>query len=95
MLRKVHKKYYSKEELKLFKKIDMCPSWGDPMMHPDIFNISDYFLENISDKKWYRITTNGSIRDEEFWFKFGSLAHKHPTKKFLVTFDVDGINTYR
>ena len=86
------KKYYTKEELKLFAKVNMCPSWGDPMMHPDIFNITDYFLENISDKKWYKITTNGSMRDEDFWFKFGSLAHKHPTKKFLVTFDVDGIN---
>ena len=86
------KKYYTKEELKLFAKVNMCPSWGDPMMLPDIFNITDYFLENISDKKWYKITTNGSMRDEDFWFKFGSLAHKHPTKKFLVTFDVDGIN---
>mgnify|MGYP003630721173 FL=1 len=62
-----------------------CGTWGDPMMAKDIFKIVEYIILNSD--SLIVITTNGSLRDEDFWWDFGALGRK----RLRVTFDIDGI----
>ena len=53
-------------------------------MAKDIFEITEYIIEN-SDSKIH-ISTNGSMRTEEWWWNFGILGGERLT----VTFAIDG-----
>lgn len=83
---------YPAEQLDGVNRISFSPTWGDAMMNPDVFDIIEHFLNSVPDKSEIRINTNGSMRDEDFWWKFGYLALKYNKKIFTVVFDVDGIN---
>jgi MoaA/NifB/PqqE/SkfB family radical SAM enzyme len=67
----------------LYKQMDICGSWGDPVMNKDIFQIIEYIT---SHKVWVNMSTNGSIRDEEWWFDLG-IAGGH---RLAVQFCIDG-----
>ena len=84
-------KVYTKEQLETIKSITFSPSWGDPMMNPQVYEIIDYLLENLPDGGSLKNVTNGSMRDEDYWWKLGGLAVKHKTKLFITTFDIDGV----
>ena len=56
--------------LQMFKEIQICGTWGDPMMNKDIFEIVEYIMDNSSGIHLL-INTNGSIRDENWWWNFG------------------------
>lgn len=86
------KKAYPADQIDCVGGITMSGIWGDAMMNPHIYDITDYFLNTLSEKTTVSIITNGSIRDEEFWWKFGYLAIKHNTKTLDVCFDIDGID---
>lgn len=66
-------------------RIDICGTWGDPMMNKEIFEIVKYIM-NFSDCK-ILINTNGSIRNPDWWWKFGLLGKERIT----VMFAIDGI----
>ena len=85
---------YPKEQLRDVAYIQMCPTWGDAMMNPEIYEITKYFLENMKPRSGYEIITNGSMRDEEFWFNFTGLGiiAKDRRMHFGICFDVDGID---
>lgn len=83
---------YEKDQLQNVTVIHMSPTWGDPMMNPEIYDISDYLLSSLPNDSILSICTNGSMRDEDFWWNFGSLAYKHRRKDLRVCFDIDGIN---
>ena len=83
---------YTTEQLKGVEFIHMSPTWGDPMMNPDIYDITDHILESLPRNSTLSISTNGSMRDEDFWWKFGYLAIKHSSKFFRVVFCIDGID---
>lgn len=71
-----------------FKYVELCSfvgSWGDPIMNKDIFKIVEYCIENGSK---VNIETNGSIRDEEWWWNFGVMGGKN----LQVRFDIDGLD---
>lgn len=87
------KKFYPKEELHKcnIKSITLCPTWGESMVNPDIYEIIKYFLENLKPYSNVYIYTNGSMRDEEFWWKLGGLPFRYKSD-LHVTFDIDGIN---
>jgi MoaA/NifB/PqqE/SkfB family radical SAM enzyme len=68
------------------KKFDMCGTWGDPMMNKDIYEIIEYIALNSNCD--ILIHTNGSMRDDEFWWNIGVLCGKRLT----VQFTIDGIN---
>ena len=80
------------KQLKTVKSITFSPSWGDPMMNPDAYEIIDYLLECLPKGAHLKNVTNGSMRNEEFWWKLGSLALVHRHKKFTTVFDIDGID---
>lgn len=86
------KSVYTKKQLENVKGITFSPSWGDPMMNPDSYEIIDHLLEMLPTNARLTNITNGSMRTEEYWWNLGGLALKHYYKKFITIFDIDGIN---
>jgi len=83
------KKFFTPADLRHLYNIHFSGTYGDPLMNPEIYEIIKYCCENMVDG-WgtVSIATNGSIRDEDFWWELGILCGK----KLKVTFDIDGIN---
>lgn len=63
-----------------------CGTWGDPMMCKDIQKIVQYIMDKSNSN--VLITTNGSIRNEDFYWNMGILCGK----RLSIVFDIDGIN---
>ena len=62
------------------KSIGFCGNFGDPLMHPELDEIIDFFKkQNIS------IFTNASLRNTTWWESLGK------KKNVTVTFCIDGI----
>lgn len=80
------KKKFPKETLDDVADYSFCGTWGDPMMAKDIEKIVEYIIDNS--KSTITITTNGSIRDEEFWWNFGIKCGN----RLSVVFDIDGVD---
>ena len=79
------KKAFSLKEILHYSEFEMCGTWGDPVMNKDIFEIVSYILKHSTAN--IKINTNGSLRDEHWWWKLGSIGGK----RLSVWFDVDGI----
>lgn len=83
------KKAYRPSTLKLTSIFQICGTWGDPIMNKDIFEICKYIIEETKDniqKTIIIINTNGSIRDEKWWWDLGVLCGD----RLRVVFGVDG-----
>ncbi len=68
------------------KQWQICGSYGDPMMNKDLVDIVKYCRKNSSSN--IRINTNGSLRNEDFWWDLGVAGGKN----LVVEFGVEGIN---
>lgn len=79
------KKAFTPNNLSHIDRIDICGTWGDPMMNKDIFKIVEYIM-NYSNCK-ILINTNGSIRNADWWWKFGLLGRERIT----VMWAIDGV----
>ena len=87
-------KAFNEKTLRDIGYIQFCPTFGDHMMHPMAFEMVEHVLSHSSNTK-VEVVTNGSMRDEEWWWRFASLSYKYQSKSFKrlgVVFDVDGIN---
>jgi len=74
--------------------VDICGTWGDPIMNKDLFKICEYIIE-VSDAK-ILINTNGSLRTTDWWWDLGVTCGN----RLDVVFAIDGISqeqheTYR
>ena len=78
------KKIFPIETMKHIKKFDLCGTWGDPMMNKDIFKICQYIIEHSN--AVIDINTNGSMRDEEWWWNFAVMGGE----RLRVIFTIDG-----
>lgn len=78
------KNAYSPKTLSNINIIEFCGTWGDPAMAKDLFWMCEYIMDN-SDCK-IEILTNGSIRDEQFWWDLGVMCGQ----RLEVIFAVDG-----
>lgn len=68
------------EKMKMLKTIYLAGNFGDPLMHPDLDSIIDFFnLQEVN------ISTNASLRSEEWWQNLGN------KKNVNVIFCIDGI----
>jgi len=68
------------EKMKNLKNISFCGNFGDPLMHPELNEIIDFF----HDQK-ISISTNASLRNKDWWYDLGK------NKNITVTFCIDGI----
>jgi len=74
------------ETLNDVEEYGFCGTWGDPMMCKDIQKIVQYIIDNSKSK--IIITTNGSIRNEDFYWNIGVLCGE----RLSIVFDIDGID---
>ena len=77
-------KMFPKESLDDIEEYSFCGTWGDPMMAKDIEKICHYIMDNSKAK--ILITTNGSIRDEDFYWRLGVRCGT----RLSIVFDIDG-----
>lgn len=80
------KSAFPEDRLPMFDVIEFCGTWGDPVMNKDLFDICSYIVDNCGAQ--IVIHTNGSIRDEDWWWNLGVMCGE----QLKVTFTVDGIN---
>ena len=68
------------EKIKNLRKVSFCGNFGDPLMHPELNEIVEFFQnQQIS------ISTNASLRSQQWWSDLGR------NKNVSVTFCIDGI----
>jgi len=79
------KRAFPPKVLDVCNVLNICGTWGDPFMNRDIDKIIAYIVDESNCK--ITIDTNGSIRDEQWWWELGLKAGK----QLQVTFAVDGI----
>lgn len=78
------KKAFPREKLFHYQRFEFCGTWGDPVMNKDLLDIVKYVTANSS--ATIQINTNGSIRDEDWWWELGTVGGD----RLQVWFDVDG-----
>lgn len=68
--------------------INLCGSIDEPISHPDIIDIIQFFLEwGVS----VSISTNGSLRSEEWWKSLGK-RFDYVNSRLTIVWGVDGID---
>jgi len=65
-------------------KINLNGTTGDNIMHPEIRELTAWLCENTEAD--IRLSTNGSIRDTEWWSRFADLP-----RPITVIFGIDGL----
>lgn len=93
------KDMFPPETLGAYRNFDICGTWGDPGMNKDLVKICSYILnssmpqelrsnERFANHNHTSITlhTNGSMRDEDFWWKLGHECGK----RLKIEFTLDG-----
>lgn len=63
---------------------DFCGTWGDCLTNPDILPMVKYIKENADPEVSICINTNGSLRNEEFWWDLGVAGGKNLQVVFCV-----------
>ncbi len=69
------------------REFNICGTWGDPIVNKDLLEIVRYIRTSNSDAKII-INTNGSLRNEEFWWELGKVGGKN----LSVIFAVEGLD---
>ena len=80
------KKRFTTNCLKDISEVSFCGTWGDPLMARDIEPIVKYIMDNS--KANVIITTNGSIRKDDFYWNLGVYCGR----RLSMVIDVDGID---
>ena len=92
------KKAFPKDVCEVIRFWQLCGTFGDPIANKDIIEIVKYCKKFISirneklnwdnTERGIHINTNGSLRDEDFWWDLGVAGGK----ELVVDFAVEGIN---
>ena len=81
----------NKKRFPNLKAINYCGGIDEPVMHPKFEEWVDWGMETSNDI--VTASTNGSVRNKNFWKRLGE---KYPYKKtknqFVVTFALDGVD---
>lgn len=72
---------------KHIKRADICGTWGDPIANNDLPKIVEYLVKENSLIQ-IDVNTNGSLRNDDWWWKLGCAGGKN----LSVIFAVEGIN---
>ena len=70
------------------KELVLNGNWGDPMMHPNLVEMLDTWVEHHPET-FLIIHTNGSMRSLDFWHKLGKTCRKFPNH--MIMFAIDGL----
>jgi len=69
-----------------FDYVNVCGSFGDPLMNPEAFQILEHFVSRGIETALF---TNGSLRSTSWWYKLGQMFAKGHKKNY-VYFAIDG-----
>ena len=69
------------------KTADFCGTWGDPITNNDLIGIVEYLVKE-NPKINVDVNTNGSLRNEDWWWRLGTAGGRN----LCVIFAVEGIN---
>jgi len=89
------KKWLPSKKILQPKNIKFSGNLGDPMVHPNAYEIFEYIGNNYNCN--LHIHTNGGMRDEEFWKDLGKLSAYGKTLKdyknfnLVVRWAIDGL----
>ena len=64
---------------------NICGTWGDPLTNNDLLDITRY-IRQVNPESHISINTNGSLRNEDWWWEFGAIGGKN----LHVVFAVEG-----
>lgn len=81
------KKAYPISVCEATREFNICGTWGDPIVNKDLLPIVKY-IRSVSPTSKIVINTNGSLRNEEFWWELGVIGGKN----LSVVFAVEGVN---
>jgi MoaA/NifB/PqqE/SkfB family radical SAM enzyme len=76
----------NQEVLDQIEHLYFCGNFGDPLLNNDLIDMCQYVTDNSSVS--IRIHTNGSLRNVDWWKKFG---HKLNDIEHDVWFGIDGL----
>ena len=82
------KTWFPPEFLQQVILILFCGTYGDPIMCPEVYEITQYVIDT-NPKINIMFNTNGGMRNPEWWSKFGKLLSNNINNK--VTFSIDGL----
>lgn len=78
-------KMFPPSTLSNINHIDICGTWGDPIMNKDIVKIIQYIIDNSLSS--ILINTNGSFRNPDWWWDLGLIDKK----RISVMWAIEGI----
>jgi len=78
-------KWFKKEQLKDLAKINLCGTYGDPLTHPKLFDIIEFFSSNFYKVPRINIATNGGLKNVNVWKKLATYNNVQ------VCFGIDGL----
>jgi len=84
----IFKKNINLEYTPHLKGIHFCGCFGDAIAHPQLLDFITYLTIDFPNIEC-RISTNGGLRNEDFWIKLADLLNK--LKKGYVVFAIDGL----
>jgi len=82
------KSMLSPQDIQYLEYVNFCGNYGDPLAANDLLEIVQYLFAHNANMM-IRIHTNGSLRDEDWWWQMCSELHGH---NLVWTFGIDGIN---
>jgi MoaA/NifB/PqqE/SkfB family radical SAM enzyme len=74
------------------KRISMCGNYGDPIYHPNFFELVDFFKQK---QAIVSIVTNGSYKAQAWWEQLCHLLDSNDTITFSVDGSPDNFTKYR
>lgn len=83
------KRYFDPIDMKDMR-IKFCGVLGDPIACPDLYEISEYFLEK--EVKHIEVSTNAGLKTTKFWEEYGKLSSKS-NNRLEIHFAIDGVYT--
>ena len=71
-----------------FDYVNVCGSFGDPLMNRDAFKILEHFASRDIETALF---TNGSLRSTKWWYELGQMFAKGHPKNYAY-FAIDGVD---
>lgn len=86
------KNVFNPRTLESIELIELCGTWGDPIMNKDVYSIIQYMIENSNAN--ILINTNGSIRNPKWWGSLGEISNGRITVMWAIDGSTQDIHNF-
>ena len=70
--------------------IEYNGTWGDFMLHPDVFKFTEYLTTVKGPTTGWEVATNGGLHNEDWWTRIAEYQHEFYRPNSRVIFGIDG-----